>query len=343
MVRPDRARVTGDAATARRHAAAGAARRAAAGPLRDGAFTSTLRSQRLTTQLGAWLGIAFGICFITGLISHFIQHPGSLVLVAGRTGLALPRHAGRTRRDRAGDRPAARREALVGLSEAVRVAAGEDVCCTRSNAARSRSSSPAATVPDHDRHPEHRPLVHPDGLLLHHRPLLHGVARDRRAARAHRRAAADHPRATCSASRRARAPTPEPDTGGLSRRGLLTAVATSAGVITLATVGQTIAPLSPISVLGPRRPDQGPQGFPVNKSAQAAGVITVATDPAYRLTLIGPAGTHQFSLADLAAMEQHTVDAADRVRRGLERERRLDRRAHPRPGRRSPASPAART
>src|SRR5439155_8581405 len=47
------------------------------GPLRAGAFTSALRSERLTSQLGLWLGIAFGICFVTGFLSHAIQHPPS--------------------------------------------------------------------------------------------------------------------------------------------------------------------------------------------------------------------------------------------------------------------------
>ena len=44
-------------------------------PLRPEAFTSTLRSTRLTSQLGLWLGIAFGTCFLTGLFSHLLQHP----------------------------------------------------------------------------------------------------------------------------------------------------------------------------------------------------------------------------------------------------------------------------
>ena len=45
------------------------------GPFRAEAFRSPLRSTRLTSQLGGWLGIAFGICFATGLASHLIQHP----------------------------------------------------------------------------------------------------------------------------------------------------------------------------------------------------------------------------------------------------------------------------
>jgi DMSO/TMAO reductase YedYZ molybdopterin-dependent catalytic subunit len=46
----------------------------------------------------------------------------------------------------------------------------------------------------------------------------------------------------------------------------------------------------------------------VNKSAQSAGMLGVATDPAYRLMLIGPAGTRALALADLTAMDQHTAN-----------------------------------
>jgi hypothetical protein len=45
------------------------------GPLREGAFPSALRSQRLTSQLGIAVGLAFVVCFVTGLLSHLIQHP----------------------------------------------------------------------------------------------------------------------------------------------------------------------------------------------------------------------------------------------------------------------------
>jgi hypothetical protein len=45
------------------------------GPWRAGAFTSPLRSARLTTYLGIGLAVAFGICFVTGLLSHLVQHP----------------------------------------------------------------------------------------------------------------------------------------------------------------------------------------------------------------------------------------------------------------------------
>ena len=43
------------------------------GPFRPGAFTSGLRTERAAAWLGLWLGAAFGICFVTGLISHGIS------------------------------------------------------------------------------------------------------------------------------------------------------------------------------------------------------------------------------------------------------------------------------
>src|SRR5207245_1763245 len=86
------------------------------------------------------------------------------------------------------------------------------------------------------------------------------------------------------------------DGRGLTRRGLLTAVGATAGLVTVATVGQTVRPLAGLSVLGPRDPRTGPQGLPVNKSASSAGVVGRATDPGYRLEVVGPAGMVRLSL-----------------------------------------------
>jgi DMSO/TMAO reductase YedYZ molybdopterin-dependent catalytic subunit len=82
-------------------------------------------------------------------------------------------------------------------------------------------------------------------------------------------------------------------------------VGTAAGVRTVATVGQTVRPLGPLSLLAPRRPNLGPQGLPVNRSAAAAGVRRRAADPAYRLVLAGPAGTVLLSPSGAARLAQH--------------------------------------
>jgi len=98
----------------------------------------------------------------------------------------------------------------------------------------------------------------------------------------------------------------EPVTGGPTRRGLIATVTGAAGLIAVATVGQTFRPLASISVLAPRDPRVGSQGLPVNGSAAASRVGPAATDPSYRLELTGPAGTRTFTLADLEALPQHT-------------------------------------
>src|SRR5947209_1361240 len=38
-------------------------------------FKSLVHDPKVTSRIGTWLGIAFTICFVTGVISHFIQHP----------------------------------------------------------------------------------------------------------------------------------------------------------------------------------------------------------------------------------------------------------------------------
>ena len=37
--------------------------------------TTTLRGTAVTARVGVWLGVVVAVCFVTGLISHFIQHP----------------------------------------------------------------------------------------------------------------------------------------------------------------------------------------------------------------------------------------------------------------------------
>ncbi len=73
--------------------------------------------------------------------------------------------------------------------------------------------------------------------------------------------------------------------GAMSRRGLLRTTWLAAGVAVLATAGSTVPLLRKVSVFGVRSGD-GPQGIPINKSAEAADVTATATSPAYRLELV---------------------------------------------------------
>ena len=40
-------------------------------------FTSWLRSPAVTARIGLWLGICFGLAFVTGLVSHWAQTPST--------------------------------------------------------------------------------------------------------------------------------------------------------------------------------------------------------------------------------------------------------------------------
>ncbi|MEI6252998.1 MAG: molybdopterin-dependent oxidoreductase [Mycobacteriaceae bacterium] len=97
----------------------------------------------------------------------------------------------------------------------------------------------------------------------------------------------------------------EPVRRGPSRRAVLWGTGVAAGLATVVTAGQTVPWLRRLSVLAPRS-GQGPQGVPVNRSAVAAGVVGSAQAPDYRLTVTNGSVSRTFSLPELAAMPQST-------------------------------------
>jgi DMSO/TMAO reductase YedYZ molybdopterin-dependent catalytic subunit len=267
------------------------------GPFRAGAFRP--RDVRLTSLLGLALAVSFTVCFVTGLLSHLIQHPpvwfwwpsrpvGLYRFTQGlhvATGLATvpllgvklwsvyPRlFAWPPLR---GVLHAAERAGVAVLVAAALFQLVSGIL----NVSRWYAPMPFFFTAGH-----YWVAWLAVGALLVHVGVQLPVVRE-----ALRRKPED-PAAGAAAV--------------ASRRGVLTAVAAAAGLITVATVGQTVAPLSPLALLGPRRPRTGPQGLPVNTSAAAAGIGEIGAD--YRLSLDGPRpGT--FSLADLSALPQHTV------------------------------------
>jgi DMSO/TMAO reductase YedYZ molybdopterin-dependent catalytic subunit len=92
---------------------------------------------------------------------------------------------------------------------------------------------------------------------------------------------------------------------GPSRRTVLVGTGLAVALATVVTAGQTIPWLRKLSVLAPRS-GEGPQGVPVNRSAIAAGVIRRAKSPDYRLTVTNGSTTRAFTIGDLAAMPQAT-------------------------------------
>ena len=99
-------------------------------------------------------------------------------------------------------------------------------------------------------------------------------------------------------------PLPPPPTPALSRRGLLAATGAGVGVVVVTSVGQTLRPLEPLGLLAIRQPKKGPQGVPVNKTADQARVTVLAADPAWVLRVVGPA-PYSLTLAEVVAMAVH--------------------------------------
>ncbi|GAA0485205.1 molybdopterin-binding protein [Paractinoplanes deccanensis] len=283
------------------------------GPWRPGAFGSPLRSTRLTSLLGVALGAAFGVCFVTGVLSHLIQHPPGWFWWPSRpvglyrftqglhvaTGLATVPLLGAklwSVYPRLFAWPPVRglAHAAERLGVAALVAAALfQVVTGVLNVAHWYAPMPFFFTAAH-----YWVAWLAIGALLTHigvqLPAIRGALS----------------RATGAAEAGKGAPLGRGDRGEEvddGRRRLLRAVGVAAGVITVATVGQTVRPLARVSVLAPRRPGDGPQGLPVNRTADAAGVRAVALDPAYRLVVSGFGRDVSLSLADLGAMPQHTA------------------------------------
>nr|WP_221383010.1 molybdopterin-dependent oxidoreductase [Actinoplanes polyasparticus] len=267
------------------------------GPLREDAFPSRLRTTRLSSQLGIALAVSFGICFLTGLISHFVQHPGGWFWWPARpvwlyqatqgvhvaTGLAtIPLLGAKlwSVYPRLFSWPPFRSRAELTERAGIALLVASSLFLLLSgilNVARWYAPMPFFFTTAH-----YRVAWLAVGALVVHIAVKLPVIRD--------------------ALNR-----PVRDGLQMSRRGLLAAVGAAAGVITLSTVGQTAAPLSPISVLAPRRPENGPQGLPVNKTAASAGVRDAILSPDYRLVVVGPERQVELSLDELRALPQHSA------------------------------------
>ena len=96
----------------------------------------------------------------------------------------------------------------------------------------------------------------------------------------------------------------------ISRRGALGLVATSTLGVAVLTAGQTLGGIARQTVLflpRGRTRANGPNDFPINKTAVAAGIDPAAIGDAWRLTLTGGPTPVVLDRAALAAMPQHTA------------------------------------
>jgi Oxidoreductase molybdopterin binding domain len=97
---------------------------------------------------------------------------------------------------------------------------------------------------------------------------------------------------------------PAPPTPGITRRGMLAAAGTGVGIVVITSIGQTVTPLEPIGLLAVRQWTKGPQGVPVNRTAEQAKVGPLATAAGWSLEVTG-SRPYALSLAEVEAGAQH--------------------------------------
>ena len=92
---------------------------------------------------------------------------------------------------------------------------------------------------------------------------------------------------------------------GPTRRTILRTALVASGVAVLAAAGNTVPWLRKVSVFAVRT-GEGPQGVPINRSAEAAGVDRAAIGSSFRLTLVNGDREVPLGRDDLASMTQRT-------------------------------------
>jgi hypothetical protein len=270
-------------------------------------FPSRLRSAAVASRVGLWLGVAFGVCFVTGLVSHYAQLPAQPVpfpaspawgyrltqglhVTSGAAAVPLLLVKLWTVYPRLFLRPPRQGRALL-VEVAERGSTGVLVASAVFLLASGLANMTAWYPWDFSFRSTHYAIawVAIGALVLHVAVKLprirQALGSDVDDDRLDRRAAT------------------EP--GALSRRELLRTTWLAAGVATLATAGNSIGWLRDVSVLAVRSSD-GPQGLPVTKSATAAGVLETAASPSYRLSVEHAGRTSTWSLEDLQALPQST-------------------------------------
>ncbi|MEE6163873.1 MULTISPECIES: molybdopterin-dependent oxidoreductase [unclassified Mycolicibacterium] len=258
----------------------------------------TLRGTAVTVRVGAALGVAVAVCFVTGLISHFIQHPQpwffwptrpvwlyrltqGLHVISGIAAIPLLVVKLWSVWPKLFERP------LIGglvrqlerLSILVLVGAMLFQLSTGlMNIAQWYAFQFFFTTAHYA-----MAYVAAGAVLVHLAVKLPVIRR-----------ALDEPLESL-----------EHAPPGPTRRTVLRGTWLAVGLATIVTAGQTVPLLRRVSVLAPRS-GQGPQAVPVNRSAIAAGVLRSATSPDYRLTVTRGAAVRAFTVAELAALPQTT-------------------------------------
>jgi len=256
-------------------------------------FKAAAHSERVTSKIGLALAVTFTVCFLTGLISHLIQHPPSwffwpsrpvglyrvtqgLHVISGIASIPLLLAKLWSVYPKLFGRPLVRSlpHALERLSILV-----------LSGSAFFELSTGLLNVAQNYPWNFYFPQVHYAVAWLAIGSILVHIA-------------VKLPVVRRALTRTAEA---EPPSAGLSRRGFLRTTWLTAGVAVVATAGATVPLLRNVSGLS-WRTNKGTQGLPVNRTAAAAGVLRA--DAGWRLTV----DTRTFSLAELRQLPQTTAE-----------------------------------
>ncbi|MBT0566370.1 molybdopterin-dependent oxidoreductase [Williamsia sp. CHRR-6] len=282
-------------------------------------YTSPLHEERLAARLGLLLGIAFTVCFLTGLFSHLHQHPVEW--------LTLP------------TRPVWIYRLSQGLHVATGIAAipllvmklwvvtpkfwkrpligGPVAAVERASILLLIASASFELITGLLNVAEYYPwsfffpTVHyavgwlAVAAIVVHIAVKLPVIRRALSSEPDHDGANNDPVEQQSPGRSV-SPSSQGSNSQLTRRGVLVLAGGAAGVVTVATIGDRIPLFAPVSVAA-QRSGRGPQGLPVNRTAVAAGVTAAARSQRWRLVVTGPTGQREFDLAALQALPQRTA------------------------------------
>lgn len=255
---------------------------------REEDFRSPAHSPVVSARIGLWLGVAFGLCFLTGLASHVAQHPPGwftwptrpvslyritqgVHVLSGIAAIPLLLAKLWTVYPRLFARPPARvlAHAAERLSILVLLAAAFFQLVTG-------VFNVAQSYPWRF-------------FFIETHYAVAWVAAG---------ALAVHIGVKLPVTRAAFGERPQPD-----RRAFLRTAWGASTIAVLATAGITVPWLRRVSALA-WRTDNGPQGLPVNRTAAAAGV---RVPDGWRLEVSWPGGTRFLTLAELAGLPQRTA------------------------------------
>jgi hypothetical protein len=295
------------------------------GPLREGAFRADLHDERTASLIGTALGVAFALAFVTGVISHELQHPASwfplptrpvwfyratqgLHVASGMAAIPLLLAKLWTVYPKLFQWPPLKSlvHGIERLSIAVLVAGAIFELVT----------GLLDTVQWYPWHFDYTKThfwvawVTIGALLVHLAVKAPAIARGWRRSEAADVAVAAPVEENAAGGDEAAGDEEETAVGSngarpnvVSRRAMLTATGLAVGAVTVTTVGQSVSSLRSVDLLAPRIPNVGPQGIPINKTAAQAGVVALAFHPDWRLGVVGPE-PYQLTLAELSALPQ---------------------------------------